>query len=210
MNSKLKNMIGAISVALVLVLGTVVIVRPVAISELIGLAVAQTATSWNSVRDGAAGDGLTNGILATTLYVFNGSTFDRVRGDTTNGIDVDVTRISGNIPTQPSQGSTILNSRTVSALNGSATLTLTGVASTKIHLYKLKVYCNPVGVATMTITDGATLLYNYANGVPALPLYLVETWPVGLTAATGSNLVIVVSACETNSVAVIEAEADQF
>lgn len=66
-----------------------------AISSLAGLAVAQSSTQWNNVKDAAVGDGLTNGILASALMVFNGLTFDRVRGDTTNGLDVDVTRLPG-------------------------------------------------------------------------------------------------------------------
>lgn len=32
-------------------------------------------------------------------YVYNGSTWDRVRGDISNGMDVDVTRVSGNVTT---------------------------------------------------------------------------------------------------------------
>jgi hypothetical protein len=44
---------------------------------------------------GTAGDAKADGILATGLYQYNGATWDRVRGDLTNGIAVDVTRISG-------------------------------------------------------------------------------------------------------------------
>lgn len=35
--------------------------------------------------------------VGVASLVYNGTTWDRVRGDTTNGIDVDVTRISGNV-----------------------------------------------------------------------------------------------------------------
>ena len=93
---KIGNIVGSAIAALALVVGSVMIVHP-AVSELAGLAVAQTATQWNNVRDAAVGDNLSNGILAMSLYMFNGSTFDRARGDTANGIDVDVTRISGNV-----------------------------------------------------------------------------------------------------------------
>jgi len=68
-----------------------------AISELSGLAVAQTATLWNNVIDAAKGDAQLLGLLAQVPYLYNGVSFDRVRGDITNGMDVDVTRISGSI-----------------------------------------------------------------------------------------------------------------
>lgn len=76
---KMWNVIGAITVAITLVVGTTIIVHP-AVSELVGLAVAQTSTKWNSVNDAAKGDGLTSGILAQSTYLFNGVTFDRLRG----------------------------------------------------------------------------------------------------------------------------------
>jgi len=97
MNDKWKigsNIIGASCAAIVLVVGSVMVVHP-AVSELAGLAVAQTATQWNNVRDAAVGDNLSNGIFASGLYLFNGTAFDRVRGDTINGMDVDVTRLPG-------------------------------------------------------------------------------------------------------------------
>jgi hypothetical protein len=36
-------------------------------------------------------------LVAAALELFNGTTWDRVRGDTTNGIDVDVTRVTGTV-----------------------------------------------------------------------------------------------------------------
>lgn len=88
------NAFGAIGASLLLVVGMATIARPV-ISENAGLAVAQTSTIWNNVRDASAGDSLSSGVMATSPYVFNGLTFDRLRGDTTNGLDVDVTRMPG-------------------------------------------------------------------------------------------------------------------
>lgn len=60
-----------------------------------GLAVAQSNSRWNKVRDGAAGDALSFGVLASAIYAYNGISFDRMRGTTANGLDVDVTRIDG-------------------------------------------------------------------------------------------------------------------
>ena len=88
--------VGGIIAGIVLMVGATKIAYP-AISELVGLSVAQSSTLWNSVVDAAKGDSLSSGILGQSPYVFNGLTFDRVRGDITNGMDVDVTRVSGSI-----------------------------------------------------------------------------------------------------------------
>ncbi len=68
-----------------------------AIQTIAGLAVAQTATQWNSVKDTAFGDNMTSGVLAAGCVLFDGTNSDRCRGDTTNGLDVDVTRVSGTV-----------------------------------------------------------------------------------------------------------------
>lgn len=81
--------IGAVIAGFILMVGATKIVYP-AISELVGLSVAQSATVWNSVVDAAKGDGLSSGILGQSLYMWNGLTFDRARGDATNGLQVNV------------------------------------------------------------------------------------------------------------------------
>lgn len=96
LKSKITYAIGGLVAAGALVLGSAFIVHP-AISALVGLSVAQTATQWNNVRDASAGDNLTNGILMTSIGLFDGTNFDRIRGDVANGMDVDVTRVSGNV-----------------------------------------------------------------------------------------------------------------
>lgn len=98
MRAQWKNIVGAISIAVLLTLGITTFGKT-AISDVAGLAVAQTTSLWNNVRDAAVGDNISNGVLATSLYLFNGSAFDRVRGDTTNGMDVDVTRMPGGAQT---------------------------------------------------------------------------------------------------------------
>lgn len=79
MKNKLGNMLGACVVALLLIVGLATFGKS-AISELAGLAVAQSTTQWNSVADAGKGDGLSTGILASSTYLFNGLTFDRLRG----------------------------------------------------------------------------------------------------------------------------------
>jgi hypothetical protein len=86
--------IGAILAGLTLVVTTAIIAFP-AVSQIAGLAVAQSSTMWNSVIDASKGDGQTSGILGTGLYMYDGALFNRARGDATNGLDVDVTRMPG-------------------------------------------------------------------------------------------------------------------
>lgn len=91
---KIVNVVGAVFAAVVLLFGTSFI-GYTAISQTSGLAVAQSNTQWNNVIDASRGDGQSSGILSQALYMFNGLTFDRARGDSTNGLDVDVTRMPG-------------------------------------------------------------------------------------------------------------------
>lgn len=88
--------VGALVAGGAIMLGGVMIGYP-AISSSVGLAVAQSATLWNNVVDAAKGDSQGDGILGMSPYLYNGASFDRVRGDITNGMDVDVTRISGSV-----------------------------------------------------------------------------------------------------------------
>lgn len=239
----LGGTIGALVAGAAIMLGGVV-VGNTAISQLVGLAVAQSETVWNNVRDASVGDNLTNGILMTSIGVFDGTNFDRARGDITNGLDVDVTRMPGSGQTpadafanpttfsgtwslngifngttwdrwrglvSPGQVGTILNSRTVSAADTLSTITLTGVASTRIYVHKVTAYCNPNGTTTMSITDGGTLVTNIASGIPPLPTTFEKTWATGLTSiSAGSSMVFVLATCGPSNVSVLEVEANQF
>lgn len=49
------------------------------------------------IYDAKSGDNLTQGLPATAYYLFDGGNWDRARGDTTYGLDVDVTRVPSNI-----------------------------------------------------------------------------------------------------------------
>lgn len=64
----------------------------------------QIGDGTNAVSvDNAQADGESNGAnslhTSSRNYVYNGTTWDRVRGDITNGLDVDVTRVSGTVAT---------------------------------------------------------------------------------------------------------------
>lgn len=80
--------------ALILLLGSAVLVRG-AIQQLAGLAVAQSSTQWNNLKDMITGDGQTSGVALSTPCLWNGSSCDRQRGSIANGALVDVTRLQG-------------------------------------------------------------------------------------------------------------------
>ena len=61
-------------------------------------AVSTTILAPNRVKDaGNLDDNITKGMLAVGPLVYDGTNWDKVRGDTANGIDVDVTSISGTV-----------------------------------------------------------------------------------------------------------------
>lgn len=82
-----------LSFGAVIVVGLLTLGGYTAVRSISGLAVAQSRTEWNNLKDAAFGDNATNGIGAFGLYLFDGTNFDRSRGDIDNGLDVDVTRI---------------------------------------------------------------------------------------------------------------------
>lgn len=83
----------------IIVISVGVVAVPAAIQGITGLAVAQSSTSWNQVKDANVGDSLASGVMATMIYGFNGTTFDRIRSTITNGLQVDVTRVQAGVAT---------------------------------------------------------------------------------------------------------------
>jgi hypothetical protein len=96
MKQKLLYSLSALAVGLILMLSLTAVGRT-AVTELAGLAVAQTGSAWKNVKDAAAGDNLVDGILAAGMVFYDSASnnFDRLRGSVTNGILVDVTRSPG-------------------------------------------------------------------------------------------------------------------
>lgn len=104
MKTRLRYLLSAFVLACVVAFGLTGIGRT-AITELSGLAVAQTGTLWKNVKDASAGDNLVDGVLASALMMYDSASnnFDRLRGSITNGILVDVTRAPGSNQT-PADG----------------------------------------------------------------------------------------------------------
>ena len=93
-----KKLIGYFLLALIFVTGSSIVVKS-AIQQISGLAVAQTSTKWNSLKDAAVGDALTSGVAAMGMYMYDSSLLqmDRVRGDTTNGLYTQVKSFAGGV-----------------------------------------------------------------------------------------------------------------
>lgn len=74
---------------LVIVLMSIGVIRS-QIQQVAGLAVAQTSTQWNNVKDAAVGDAQTSGLLASGNYVYDatGATWNRMRGSATGVMTV--------------------------------------------------------------------------------------------------------------------------
>lgn len=81
----LKKVFGYLSIVAVLTLGLAFLAYPVAVTQVAGLAVAQTTTKWNSLKDIAVGDAQTFGVGLVNNCLWNGASCDRQRGTITGG-----------------------------------------------------------------------------------------------------------------------------
>ena len=254
---------GAFIVGVVLMLGATKVVYP-AISQLVGLSVAQSTTLLNNVRDGAAGDNVPNGVLMSAIAGYDGTDFDRMRGTITYGLLTDVSRINGDVsvigtnadnstntttkiaaipcranaaaPTwtegnqvpcsvdlagglrtsgsgasSPVQGTTLLNTRQASAANTLNTITLTGAANQRVHIYDIGRADCTAGTSSLQVVDGATLIYDTnAATVPTAPATFTKSWPTGLTGTTGNSMIVYVFACGVGNTSTVVVQADRF
>lgn len=76
-----KNLSAFTIAALIIVLGSSMVVIGGAVTQIAGIAVAQSSSSWANLKDAFQGDNLTNGIATVSPYIFDGTNFDRLRGD---------------------------------------------------------------------------------------------------------------------------------
>ena len=108
----------------------------------------------------------------------------------------------------PIQGTNLSNSSTTGGANTAVTVTVTGVAATRAHLFAASAYCS-AGSATLTIQDGATTIWASPAGLIGTVLTSV-TWPVGLSAATAANLVVTLGACGVGNTGTLNVQAARF
>lgn len=87
----LKKALGWLCIATVLGLGVTMVAYPAAITQLAGLAVAQSSTQWNNLKDMAQGDAQASGVMLISPCLWNGVACDRQRGTIAGGALVSVT-----------------------------------------------------------------------------------------------------------------------
>lgn len=125
MKLSMGKLLTAVCMALTLLAVSVYIV-PAAVQGVMGLAVAQSAKQYNDVKDYAAGDGQTKGVLDAGCMFYNGTSADRCRGSITNGLLVDVTRV-------PTSGTAFFSVKRVDIAAASVNLAF-GFTSKKISI----------------------------------------------------------------------------
>ena len=131
-----------------LLLGGALVAFTQTVTQLAGLAVAQSTSKWNRLKDAAIGDAQTNGIVLVSPALFNGVTFDRARGTIAGGQEVSIKSVTGSTPADAFANPTLtaLNTWTLNAgFNGTtwdrlrtATgdgLTTTGLLASPSYLF---------------------------------------------------------------------------
>jgi hypothetical protein len=193
----LKKALGWLSIAVVLGLGITMLAYPASITQLAGLAVAQSSTQWNSLKDMAQGDGQASGVALFSPCLWNGASCDRQRGSTTGGATVTLSNTNINPGSITSvEGTTLQNSTQTSAANTAQTITLTGAASTRVTIDFIEAFLSAAGACTLTIVDNATTVYSHPLTVQVATSQLqVPLGNDGLSISTGSTSTVNVGAC---------------
>lgn len=177
-----------------------------AISQVVGLAVSN-AGKWKDLQDAATGDNLTVGILAAGLMLFDGTNFDRARGDATNGLDVDVTRLP---PVSVTQKPTLFNINQTSAANTDNVVTITASGAETPHLYSVRHANCTNATSRIIVRDGATIIYQAADSVPPAPQAFNEVWEIPLTGTPGQAMTITILACGAGNTSTMNVQADRY
>lgn len=193
----LNKPFGWLLIATVLGFGLTMAAFPAAVTQIAGLAVAQTATQWNNVKDMSTGDAQSSGVMLQSPCLWNGTTCDRQRGTITGGATVSLGSTTAAPPAfTPAQGVTLQNSAQTSGANAAQTITLTGAALTRVTINYVEVFASAAAVCTLTIVDNATTVYSHvlSTQTSAAPLQ-INLGSAGLSISTGSNSTVNVGAC---------------
>lgn len=193
----IKKALGWLCIATVLGLGVTMLAFPASITQLAGLAVAQSSTQWNSLKDMAQGDGQASGVMLVSPCLWNGTTCDRQRGTIAGGASVSIVTTSATpISVDSGQGATLLNSTQTSAANTAQTITLTGTAGQRVNIDAIDVFVSAAGACTLTIVDNATTVWTHPIGTfIASSSNNPNVGASGLTISTGSTATVNVGAC---------------
>lgn len=107
----------------------------------------------------------------------------------------------------PSQAGNTKNQE-VSALAGSATVTLTATNRTRARLYQIQARCS-AGTAGITITDGGTQIWSTAATTVGTSIFNQAFQP-GMAGGIGNALVITLTTCGGGNTGTLDVQADVF
>jgi hypothetical protein len=199
-------------------------VNPTTASQVWNLNGVFNGTTWDRMRS-ATGDAMVStGMTAVGNMVFNGTNFDRERAVTQDALTQTGIQAAGNVTYNGAtwdrwraqvsnvQGGsptgTLFNASTTSAADTAVVVTIAASANTRAHVYGFDAFCS-VGTSNVTITDGGTTIWK----TPAVEITTVRTavaFPVALTGATNSAVVITLATCGGGNTGTLMTQADRF
>lgn len=135
----------------------------------------KTGSFWTAQADGAAGDNLTEGVAASALYQFDGTNFDRCRGDTTNGLDVDVTRVSGTVTVAGTVATSGMSLTATTAAETSVSVLTSNTTVLAASASRKRAWIQNTGSSYVRLKLGATATTGSAiRLVPQVGTYVIE------------------------------------
>jgi hypothetical protein len=193
-----RKVFGWFCIAGVMGLAIAMIAYPAAVTQVAGLAVAQSTNQWNQLKDMTVGDAQTTGVGLFAPCLWNGTSCDRQRGSISGGAEVAVKSVSGGVtpadgfttPTNAltaySYGALFNNStadrqRGISAANNTAT---TSIGSSYVSQLSTWSQTNTPAVATAATTSKA------AGGGTVRHVATSITWCVAANATAQPPLLI--------------------
>ena len=170
MKNKLLTLLVLICMSLVFVIDGVRVADSVISGETLINVQDSTASiiSTRRVKDaGNAADGLSSGLMGVGCFVYNGTTWDRCRGDATNGVKVQVTTMptvtaaisNTTIGTKTTQGTTITANQ-VTITNVSSMIATTNTARYSLSTRNIGTVTMYIGPVTVTTSTGYPLAAN--------------------------------------------------
>jgi hypothetical protein len=207
----MKKLIGYAALIAGLLLGAALVAFPAAITQLAGLAVAQSSTQWNSVKDMAQGDSQSSGVMLVSPCLWNGTTCDRQRGTIAGGGTVTIASTSATpVAVDSGQGATLLNATQVSAANTTQSITLAATAGMRNKVTAIDAYLSAAGVCNIIIFDGAGNVFLHAvNTFTAAAPYNPQLGASGVSAPTGNIEIVSIGACGAGIVSTLNVVASR-
>ncbi len=106
------------------------------------------------------------------------------------------------------QGDTLFNSETTGAADTAVVVTIAAAGGVRAHVYTVDALCS-AGTSSVTISDGGTTIFSTAAAEVTTARLRIQ-WPLGLTGATNSAVVITLATCASANTGTLTVQADRF